>query len=195
MIVGDPNSFAIESSITQAYPGLGDRALGYFLIHIRGNSYGVKAPDATLLACSFEEVRDRLARRGTHQIPHLSCTSASEIVEAFLDACYRETSRTDYFGVSQPEFNALVYARKIPWAPDGDEAFDDGSFVLQFDVEDKVRLIAFRSMGCAEETARSVEDAWIESDLFYSVLLDWSELFAEEWSNELHKQSSGLGIN
>ena len=29
-------------------------------------------------------------------------------------------------------------------APDGDEAFDDGSYVLQFDVGDRVRLIAFK---------------------------------------------------
>lgn len=195
MIVGDPNSFAIESSITLAYPGLGQRALGYFLIHIRGNSYGVKEPDATLLACSFEEVRDRLTRRETHQIPHLSCTSASEIVEAFLDAIYRETSRADYFGMSQTEFGDLIYAKKVPWAPDGDEAFDDSSYVLQFDVEDKVRLIAFRNMDCPADTASSVQDTWIESDQFYSVLLDWSELFAEEWSNKLRKQSTGLGIN
>jgi hypothetical protein len=195
VIVGDRNSLAIESSITLALPGLGQRALGYFLIHLRGISYGVRKPDASLLACSFEEVRDRLARRGTHQISYLSCTSASEIVEAFLDGEYRDTARTDYFGLSRSAFIDDVYARKIPWAPDGDEAFDDGSHVLQFDVEDKVRLIAFRNMGYSEETARSVQDAWIESDLFYSVLLDWSELFAEEWSNELRKQGTGLGIN
>lgn len=195
MIVGDRNIFAIESAITLALPGLGQRALGYFLIHIRGTCYGVREPDATLLACSFDEVGNRLTRRGTHQIPYLSCTSASEIVEAFLDACYRETSRIDYFGMSQPGFSDLVYAKKIPWAPDGDEAFDDSSYVLQFDVEDKVRLIAFRNMDCPADTAGSVQDAWIESDLFYGVLLDWSELFAEEWSNELRKQSTGLGIN
>jgi hypothetical protein len=195
VLVGDPNSLAIESSITLALPGLGQRALGFFLIHIRGTCYGVREPDATLLACSFEEVRDRLARRGTHQIPHLSCTSASEVVEAFLDACYRETPRIDYFGMSQPEFSDLVYAKKIPWAPDGDAAFDDSSYVLQFDVEDRVRLIAFRNMGYSEETASSVQETWIASDLFYDVLRDWSELFVEEWSNELRKQSTGLGIN
>ena len=31
------------------------------------------------------------------------------------------------------------------WAPDGDEPFDDASYVLQFDVKDRVRLIAFKS--------------------------------------------------
>jgi hypothetical protein len=195
VIVGDRSSFAIESSITLALPGLGQRALGYFLIHIRGTCYGVRQPDATLLACSFGEVGDRVARRGTHQIPYLSCTSASEIAEAFLDAEYRDTARTDYFGLSRSAFIDDVYANKIPWAPDGDEAFDDGSHVLQFDVEDKVRLIAFRNMGYSEETASSVQDTWIDSDVFYDVLRDWSELFEAEWSNELRKQSTGLGIN
>lgn len=195
MLVGDPNFFAIESSITIAFPGLGQRALGYFLIHLRGRSYGVRKPDASLLACSFGEVGDRLARRGTHQISYLSCTNASEIVEAFVDGEYRDTARTDYFGLSRSAFIDDVYANKIPWAPDGDEAFDDGSHVLQFDVEDKVRLIAFRQTGCPEDTASSVQEDWIAGDLFYGVLLEWSELFAEEWSSELRKKDAGLDVN
>ena len=155
----------------------------------------MREPDASLLACSFDEVRDRLARRGTHQISYLSCTSASEIVEAFVDGEYRDTARTDYFGLSRSAFIDDVYAKKIPWAPDGDEAFDDGSHVLQFDVEDKVRLIAFRQTGCPEDTASSVQEDWIEGDLFYGILLEWSELFAEEWSSELRKKDAGLGVN
>jgi hypothetical protein len=56
MIVGDPSVFAIESEITRAYERLSFRALGYFVIYVCGRSYGVRAPDATMLACSFDAV-------------------------------------------------------------------------------------------------------------------------------------------
>jgi hypothetical protein len=38
----------------------------------------------------------------------------------------------------------MIYSRHILWAPDGDAAFDDGSYILQFDVDERVRLIAFK---------------------------------------------------
>ena len=37
----------------------------------------------------------------------------------------------------------MPFYRTIVWAPDGDEAFDDGSYVLQVESGDQVRLIAF----------------------------------------------------
>jgi hypothetical protein len=56
MLIGDPRSFAVESEISRAYLRLSSRALGYFVIHINGKSYGVKTADATMLAGSFDEV-------------------------------------------------------------------------------------------------------------------------------------------
>ncbi|CAN5547304.1 hypothetical protein BH10PSE14_BH10PSE14_24680 [soil metagenome] len=195
MIVGDPGSFAIESAITEAFPSLGQRALGYFVIHVGGNSYGARAPDASMLACSFDEVRERLERRGAHQIDYLSHVSASLIVEAFLDAIYRDTGRTDYFGLSQAAFGDDVYAAEVQWAPDGDEAFDDSSYVLQFDLEDRVRLIAFRYMEDAGETAASITEEWIASDDFYGLLSNWSGMFAQEWSDQLRQMNRETGLH
>ncbi len=189
MIVGDRSSFAIESSITQAFSSLGQRALGYFVIYVRGKSYGVKRPDASLLACSFEEVGSRIARRGVHQISYLSCTSASLIVEAFLDAKYRENARSDYFGNSLSSFISDFDRSNVQWAPDGDAAFDDGSYIMQFDVGDRVRLIAFINAECPVETANSIEEEWIDGDIFYRVLSEWEELFAEDWSDRIRKAS------
>lgn len=61
MIIGNPSIFAIESTITRAYERQSLRALGFFVIHVRGHCYGVRSPDSTFLACSYDEVLRRLA--------------------------------------------------------------------------------------------------------------------------------------
>ena len=66
IVVGNRSVFAIESCITTIYEGLSQRALGFFVIYIDGVCYGVRSPDATLLACSFDAVQRRILRRGTH---------------------------------------------------------------------------------------------------------------------------------
>lgn len=50
MVVGNPKEFAIESEISEIYPRLSLRALGFFAMHIKGRIYGICEPDATLLA-------------------------------------------------------------------------------------------------------------------------------------------------
>ena len=82
MLVGDPSKFAIESSISIAYEELGARALGFFVIHIGGRRYGVHEPDASWLACSFDEVERRLAERGTHTAPFSSEPDAGKTAPA-----------------------------------------------------------------------------------------------------------------
>jgi hypothetical protein len=52
-----------------AYERLGFLALGFFVIHIGGRCYGVRAQDATMLACSFSKVERRIAERGLHTAP------------------------------------------------------------------------------------------------------------------------------
>src|SRR5690242_20205886 len=49
-----------------------------------------------------------------------------------------------YFGMSEAQFTKTLHSNSLVWAPDGDEAFDDSGYVLQFDLGDLVRLIAFR---------------------------------------------------
>ena len=180
MIVGRQDSFAVESVITEAFPGQSQQALGCFVIYVGGESYGVRQPDASMLGCSFDEVKGRIERRGEHQMHLLTDLGAAVIVEAFLDATYRETARDRYFGLTRSAFSRAVHTAKIQWAPDGDEAFDDGSHVLQFDVGDKVRLIAFRNLEQADDIADSIREAWIEGDVFYGLLSEWSQLFTAD---------------
>jgi hypothetical protein len=68
-------------------------------------------------------------------------------------------------------------------APDGDEAFDDGSFVLQFDVGDRVRLIAFKSCHNYLHDAGSLSDVWLAADDFYGILRQWHDAFESEWES------------
>lgn len=195
VVVGDRMSFAIESAITQAFPSLSQYALGYFIIHIRGKAYGVQEPDASMLGSSFEAVNDRLRRRGTHQFPFLSTIDAPLIAEAFLDAMYRQTARIDYFGLPATEFTEILSRNAIVWAPDGDEAFDDGSHVLQFDVGNKVRLIAFVNTESPEDVSGTVAEEWLDDEVFYSALSCWSEQFAAGWTSRSSEKSAASVSN
>ncbi|EEF57997.1 Imm42 family immunity protein [Pedosphaera parvula] len=179
---GDKTRFAIESGISKAYESLGSRALGYFVIYIREHCYGVYAPDATLLACSYGTVKELIARRGKHTTPFATEPDAGAIADAFRDSRYAPDKIDEpFFGISN--FSDIVSDSNMQWAPDGDEAFDDGSYVLQFDVGDRVRLIAFRSIEEGyHHDPRTLEDIWLGADEFYSILQQWLENFTSAWT-------------
>lgn len=180
MIAGQTSTFAIESEITRAFGRPSQRGLGFFVIHIMGRRYGIKSPDATMLAVSFDEVGRRISGRGKHLAPFADAT-ATDIANAFTSAVYLDhTENETYFGMSEARFTELINSKRLLWAPDGDEAFDDGSYVLQFDVGDRVRLIAFNRPDWLVDPA-SVREAWLAADCFYDILRQWREHFVAEW--------------
>jgi hypothetical protein len=185
MIVGDCRVFAIESKITDAMESPSQLALGSFVIHIDGRVFGVKEPDASMLGCSFNEAENRLKRRGTHLLPMLTDVTAADVAAAYLDAIYRDNPRTDYFGLSRHQFADALQSSGSIWAPDGDEAFDDGSHILQFDVEGRVRLIAFLNTESPDDLTGTISELWIDADLFYAIVSGWKTLFAIERSSRL----------
>ena len=182
MLVGDPAVFAIESGITKAYKRLGFRALGYFLIYIGGICYGRRSPDSTMLACSFDEVGRRLHSRGRHVAPFAS-EKAGAIASAFRNAVYEEEQMESYFGIALPVFKEMMYSKEIVWAPDGDEAFDDGSYVLQFDLHDRVRLIGFKSTKSGSYDSATLRDVYLSTNEFYACLRNWKDAFEHEWAS------------
>lgn len=183
MIVGDPAVFAIESDITEAYERLSFRALGYFAIHVGGHRYGRCATDATMLACSFDEVGRRLAHRGAHIAPFAETAEAEVVASAVRSALYAPgPDQERFFGYPRDEFAALVYSRHLVSAPDGDEAFDDSSYVLQFDCANRVRLIAFRSSEGYGIDAGTLRESWLEWQRFYKVLEQWQSAFEQQWA-------------
>jgi Immunity protein 42 len=183
MIIGDPALFAIESEITRAI-GVEDRFLpsGFFTLHVGGRRYGVHAPDATLLPCSVSEVEDRIARRGGH-VAAFADQSAGEIADAYRDAIYAPNQEEkDFFRIPFSRFESMIHESRMVWAPDGDEAFDDGSYVLHFDVANRVRLIAFTSQERGYHHAPdSLRDVWCDADEFYRILSRWREDHEAAW--------------
>lgn len=188
MIVGDSAAFAIESDILQAFPKIGQPALGFFVIHLGGRMFGVKAPDASMLGNSLLAVDNRLQRRGKHCAPLLADIEATRLAEAYLDAIYADTPRTDYCGLSRQAFIDTLSSHHVVWAPDGDEAFDDGSHVLHFDVGERVRLVAFVNTESRADLPASIRQIWLEAEVFYAVLWRWKERFMAEWTRRLEQE-------
>ena len=174
MTSGDPSSFAIELGVSRKSV-YGDQtlALGFFVLHVCGSRYGVCSPDATALGCSLDEVRRRVAHAGQH-LASFAGESAAEIVDAFRLAVYApDQDAASYFGLSRSEFTEVLYGQHIVWSPDGDEAFDDGSYVLQFDLEHEVRVIAFRSIvGEYRHDPETLREVKMPAARFYSILDD-----------------------
>lgn len=188
MIIGDTAIFAIESNIAVAYEDVSLRALGFFLLHIQGRSFGVREHDATLLACSYDEVERRLARRGQHTAPFASEPVGSKIIDAIREAIYAPSPTQDsFFGLSTELFNNYVYSSHCEWHRLCDEAFDDGSSVLHFDVGDMVRLIAdtpSRGQLNWMHDPATLTEVWLKADDFYGVLEGWHDAFHREWTDQ-----------
>lgn len=186
MIIGDPKIFALESQLSEVYPELSSRALGYFLIHVDGQSYGVRDPEATLLACSFDAVGERLSNAGMHHAAFAEAP-APQIITTFLAAMYPSQEELSDNGnvEAYQRFAAIIHKNKIQWTPDGDEAFDDGSFVLQFDIGSSVRIVAFTRGHDGHVRASTIKDTTLNANEFYGVLMRWREAFETEWSARL----------
>lgn len=183
MIIGEPSVFAVESSITEAYEELYLRALGFFVIYVDGLFYGRRSANSTMLARSFDEVGNRIAMRGSHVVPFVAETDAGRIATAFRNAIYGEEQKASYFDIPLSQFMGMIYSKRIVWAPDGDEAFDDGSYVLQFDVQDQVRLIAFKTVTCHPYDLATIREICLPADEFYGLLQRWHGAFENEWAS------------
>jgi hypothetical protein len=180
LLVGDPQKFAIESTIFAAYRRRSLRAKGYFVIHLASRLYGVRSEQATLLACSYDQVLKRLQKRGSHRSSiELGC-SASQIAACVESAIYGSASEH-----LKPDCLALrdeTYRNELMLAPDGDQAFDDGSRILQFDRDEQVRLVGFVGLGGAV-AENTLSEVLMPSREFYEVLREWTERFAGEWES------------
>ena len=191
IFVGNSSVLAIETGITQAYAQLGQRALGFFVVHVAGKSYGIRSPEATLLACSFDAVRRRIARRGKHVVQFGSEPDAAKVVDAVRAVMFEDDRQSEsFFGKSAAELREYLAVNEIVWAPDGDAAFDDGGHVLQIDQGARVRVIAFRNADSREAVANSLADVWLNADEFYDLLSEWQSRFESEWRAVLKNATS-----
>lgn len=190
MIIGRKENFAIEHEITEVYQRLGAKALGFFVIYVDGRCFGIRRPDATLLACSFDKVQKLVCARGHESASFLKDVDSFYISKTVFECYHGDLSENSYFGMSPDEFDNWVVKAKIIWAPDGDQAFDDGSFILRLEVEDRVRLIAFRATEKYVVDVDSLAEVTVGADVFYSILAEWLAAFETERSNLLSTNNS-----
>ena len=177
--------FAIESHISSAYSNKGIMAIGYFLIQIKGVSYGVKENDATALANSYDAVIRRMEMRGKHIAPaDLIILPSLELAQITNSSLYGSIDNKDSWEFSIPsnELADIIYQNNLIWAPDGDEAFDDGSRVFQFDIDEEiVRLIGYKTT--EDYNVHTLSDLKMDSNEFYATLQEWSDSFYQEWQS------------
>ncbi len=79
-------------------------------------------------------------------------------------------SSTSSLAFRETSFSDLAYSNDLLWAPDGDETFDDGSYILQFDLGDRVRLIAFKRSENGLHDPFTLRDVWISAEGYSRVL-------------------------
>jgi hypothetical protein len=189
LLVGDPSTLAIESDTVELLDSESQLAIGYFVLHLEGKVYGVREPDATLMGCSFEGVGERISRRGDHHAPFEKEPDATKIADAYLGANYDANRESDsFFGMSYQNAGKAMHDGNITWAPDGDEAFDDGSCVLQFDLEERVRIVAFNNTENRLDMPATLVDVWMDGDEFYSILSKWHQQFKIDWETAVGRE-------
>jgi hypothetical protein len=144
-----------------------------------------------MLANSFDEVVERISRRGEHSASSLAGISAGRIADAFRMATHGAQPDSDeLLGVPKSQLSRIIFSNHLVWAPDGDEAFDDGSFVFHFDVENRVRLIGYRLEPYEDDyrhDSDSLREVWLDADTFYQVLERWRGSFYAEWESSPKK--------
>ena len=185
--------FAIESFISSAYYQESIRAVGYFLIKINGISYGVKEDDATALANSYDSVIECLETRGRHTAPadliKLPALELAQLVNSILYDYPENEQYSRVFGISKDDLVKLIYKNGLIWKGGLDEAFNDGSSVLQFDIDNEtVRLIGYKvtdddDNGNGIVDISTLTDLIISSDEYYLTLKEWADGFYKEWQN------------
>jgi hypothetical protein len=182
VMVGDPAIFAIESEMTVAYDEPSIIGIGFFIVHVDGQEYGVRADDATALALPLAGCRASLKKQGAKSVP-FSLEPAREIAAAYRNAIYSAFPRATFFGLSRQDFSGTLDSGGInDWGSFADEAFDDGSYLLPMDDGDRVRVIAFRSddseLGFAPDTLADISLAAVD---YYQLLEAWCQRLEMLW--------------
>jgi hypothetical protein len=173
MIVGDPSRFAIESSITEFCGNpLSQIGLGFFVVHVRGQSYGIRDPNATMLGLPLQTVSEFIAQRGTRRFPVGEEPDGRLLAGSIQASMNPDRQHELFFGMTAERLDDLVGS--LDWHPGGDEAFDDSSHIFHFDVGYSVRIIAFKNLDYKISCA---SDLWVDADEFYGILKNWKQAF------------------
>lgn len=175
MLIGNKNTFAIEWQITTAYSNPSLLGLGFYSVFVGNRLFGIQGDEATLLACSYDAVLTRIRNRGKHRDDRLDAESPQKILGGYCCAMFGDSDAYDRISdMSAEDFTAAINSTGILFAPDGDQAFDDGSIILHLDRVDSVILVAGKSTkACGVIDEGSVVQVSLEADYFYGCLAEW----------------------
>lgn len=187
MILGDSQVFGLELRVSELFERASFVALGCYRVHVDGVAFGVDDDEASLLACSYQSLDARLRCRGRHVFEPAREYSGAEIAAAYTDAVYSDRDPDDVeLGLPLRALGPTFHERRLVLAPDGDQVFDDSSRILHFDLEERVRLVAYRSVSCnSADGTRDLVDVELDAELFYGTLDQWLQhlraLREKEW--------------
>lgn len=174
MLFGNKEKFAIEFEVKEIYHDkrfIGD---GFFVVYIDGFMYGRKEDDAT----SFGAIRGTL-RESHDSFFHLKNPffhyKDFETCDKYYDCSYRLVNRytednlKDFRDVYKIGYEHNGERFIVSWAQ-MEEAFDDGSFVLQLNEGDSVRLLGFKTSDDETYNIENVHGAIIQKEKFSSII-------------------------
>lgn len=182
MIVGDPDKFAIESWLVEAYDDRHFMAMGSFQVHVAARCYGVSKPgNVWAMAYPWNFLRDRLAQRSASPFWLGANLAAVDLAIAVRAAWHSENESDTYLGIRLKEFWRSLQTNNIDWQDNCERAFDDSSHVLTMDHVDRVRVVAFTRTDLESELAGTVAEVWLDCDSYYGILDTWQRKFKAEW--------------
>jgi hypothetical protein len=125
-----------------------------------------------------------LSDRGLHRFPFAE-SDAAALADGYREAIYgtEDEWNGNRWDIDRDSFCHHIQTSRIQWAPDGDEAFDDSSYILQFDIGEQVRIIAFQCTQGLHHDPGTLREMWIPEEEFYGILREWQHAFLSEWKS------------
>ncbi len=174
MLFGNKEKFAIEFEVKEIYHDkrfIGD---GFFVVYIDGFMYGRKEDDATSFGCIRSTLKyfDVLQSPSKNPFNKYECY---ELCDKFYDTAYRMERRykeeeiKDFIKEAEITYDKRENCLLDYWTP-MEEAFDDGSFVLQLNEGDSVRLLGFKTSDDETYNIENVHGAIIQKEKFSSII-------------------------
>lgn len=166
-MTGDVRTFAIDTALHPECLRTHQEAFGRHQLWVGGQVYGRHDEDASCLAATFDNTVRIFQERGSFELPGpISPIEALELAHKVI-----------FLGDEllpmhlRPFINSCGYWSRRLLAPDGEEAFDDGAFVMP--IEHRGDVIIAAAFSNAHGLIGPISEARMIADDFYQVLGGW----------------------
>lgn len=156
-------------------------SVGKFVIYLGGRKFGIDTPDATVLGCTYDSAIKRLRHRGGHVYENEPGFGTEDFLAKYQAVEFGIGRAWPYpEDASDRAFRNALHDRNLILAPDGEEAFDDGSNILQIDTAEGVEVLGFLNEEKPSLVAASLVHLKMDAESFYLPLRDWTNWFEVE---------------